>query len=142
MLTINSTHPFKMHIHTELERIVGTQGQTDHKAFSTHSEHRTSFTMITAVDATRTRDLISNILNHSQQTASHRSSLYLHSSPPCPWLPFKLDSGQQQQMQSVLSSGIVWLVSFTLGKHNQRVRRKTREMERETTKGADFSLGS
>lgn len=33
--------------------------------------------------------------------------------------------------ESVLSSGIVWLVSFTLGKHNQRVRRKTREMERD-----------
>lgn len=65
MWTMNSAHPFKTHIHTELERRVRAQGQTDHKASSTHRVHRSSLGMITAMDATSTRDLISNFLKHT-----------------------------------------------------------------------------
>lgn len=92
---------FKAYVHTEPKRRFRAQGQTDHKASSTDRAHRTSLTMITVQDATSTRDLISNFFIHTQQTELYRSSLYLHSSPPCPWLSFRLDSGQQQQTQRV-----------------------------------------
>jgi len=88
---------FKAYVHTEPKRRFRAQGQTDHKASSTDRGHRTSLPMIT----TSTGDLISNFLIHTKQTELYRSSLYLHSSPPCPWLSFRLDSGQQQQTQRV-----------------------------------------
>lgn len=90
-----------IHVHTEPKRRFRAQGQTYHKASSTDRGHRTSLTMITVQDSTSTRDLISNFLIHTKQTELYRSSLYLHSSPPCPWLSFRLDSGQQQQTQRV-----------------------------------------
>lgn len=65
MLTMNSAHPFKSHTHTELEKRIGAQGQTDHTESSTHRVHRSSLDMTTAMDATSTRDLISNFLKHT-----------------------------------------------------------------------------